>query len=194
MDLNEALECATTGEEGTEKCRQTKEHFREKRKIRLRNISEHPLEPEREKKDTEIGWDLEKPPKLVKTQDTDELSMFEHVEITSQFPRRAKEPAAISSDPLKSIEDSELLKALNNPAPREYPQTYHSLEFLPYNPLLEELDSAIFPNKDMPLPLYDDPYWPSKRDCLVLLGEIRAKPNYVTFTGTFITPEARGAE
>ena len=113
---------------------------------------------------------------------------------TAQVPRDISKPKASGTDPTKLATPEDLIKAMNNPPPREYPQMYYNLEFLPYNPISERLDAMLLPFKENPLPLYDDPYWPTKRECLNLLGEIRAKPNYVTFTGTFITPEARRAE
>ena len=205
-DLSEALECATSGpgEEGMEKCQQKKEQFREKQKRKLTTVSEPPTEDLEEEEmeddiDDDDGGDEEDDElEVKKISDDDELSMFDHVEITSQFPRpisKISKSATSTTDPTKQpLDADELLEAMNNPPPREYPQNYHTLEFLPYNPVPERLDTAIFPHKESPLPLYDDPYWPTKRDCLSLLAEIRAKPNYVTFTGTFITPEARGAE
>lgn len=77
---------------------------------------------------------------------------------------------------------------------KEYPHNYHSLEFLPYNPLPDQLEAAIFPKQpNVPLPLYHDPYWPRKRECLELVKEMKGNPHIVSYMGTFITPEARGA-
>ena len=193
-DLSEALECAT-GEGGVEKCQQMQQQFREKRKskrIKLTTITE-PSSDSEEMQDTgsvEIG--KTKKPTII--QDGHELSMFDHVVFESQVPRNINKPKATGTDPTKLATPEDLIKAMNNPPPREYPQMYYSLEFLPYNPIPERLDAMLLPFKENPLPLYDDPYWPTKRECLNLLEEMRAKPNYVTFTGTFITPEARGAE
>lgn len=188
-DLSEALECAT-GERGGEKCQQMQHHFQEKRKtkrLKLKTITEPPGEGA-----TGSSDDPNQPMKKIR--DSNELSMFDHVE-TVQPSRHVEQPPAPKTlaDASQEINPNELLKMINNPQ-REYPQTYHSLEFLPFNPVPEQLDAILFPHKESPLPLYDDPYWPTKQDCLKLLGEIRGKPNYVAFTGTFITPEARGAE
>lgn len=76
---------------------------------------------------------------------------------------------------------------------KEYPRDYHTLEFLPYNPLPDQLEAVIFPKDRTPLPPYHDPYWPRKRDCLDLVRELKGNPQLVSYTGTFITPEARGA-
>ena len=195
--MSEALECAT-GEGGVEKCQKMQQQFQEKRKskrIKLTTITEPSSDSgSGEIKDTgsmEIG--KTKQPKKI-NKDDDELSMFDHVVFESQVPRDISKPKASGTDPTKLATPEDLIKAMNNPPPREYPQMYYNLEFLPYNPIPERLDAMLLPFKENPLPLYDDPYWPTKRECLNLLGEIRAKPNYVTFTGTFITPEARGAE
>ena len=194
-DLSEALECAT-GEGRVEKCQQMQQQFQEKRKtkrLKLTTITESSIDGEEGGDIGTMDIDEAKKPKK-NIQDGHELSMFDRVEFEPQFPRDTDRPKASGSDPTKLLDPDELIKAMNNPPPREYPQMYYNLEFLPYNPIPERLDSMLFPFKESPLPLYDDPYWPMKKECLNLLGEIRAKPNYVAFTGTFITPEARGAE
>ena len=107
----------------------------------------------------------------------DELAIFEHMEpeLNIKDPRKASAPAL-------------------PPPKKEYPQDYHSLEFLPYNPLPDKLESAIFPKEPgVPLPLYHDPYWPRKKECLELVSQLKLNPHLIGFTGTFITPEARGA-
>ena len=192
-DLSEALECAT-GEGGVEKCQQMQQQFREKRKskrIKLTPITDSPSGGEELDDTGSVESGKAKKPTVI--QDGHELSMFDHVVFEAQVPRDPK-PKAAGTDPTKLATPEDLIKAMNNPPPREYPQMYYNLEFLPYNPIPDRLDAMLLPFKESPLPLYDDPYWPTKRECLNLLGEIRAKPNYVTFTGTFITPEARGTE
>ena len=80
----------------------------------------------------------------------DELSMFNHVEITSQYPRYVDQPAVSTStmiDEMRPLEASELLKAMNNQPPREYPPMFHSVEFLSYNPIPERLESVLFPTR-----------------------------------------------
>ena len=211
-DLSEALDCAEAREGEVEKCQHTQKQFKEKiknKRLKLTTITEQDAPAEGEESEAEhdgyyydntiIEGSKDRNIELVKRilHKNSELSMFDHVEVTSQTPNYVDQPTASSSsfsDSAKPLEASELLKALNNAPPRDYPRPFHSLEFLPYNPIPKRLDMVLFPNKESPLPLYDDPYWPSKRDCLTLLAEIRAKPNYVPFTGTFITPEARGAE
>lgn len=101
----------------------------------------------------------------------DEMAMFEHIEVDLS-PLESKDP---KQRPHK-----------------EYPLDYHSLEFLPYNPLPDQLEATIFPKCRTPLPLYNDPYWPRKRECLELVNELKMNPKLASFTGSFITPEARG--
>ena len=194
-DLSEALECAT-GEGGAKKCQQMQQQFREKRKskqIKLMTITDPSIDDEELEAGDTGSMEMGKTQKPAIIQDDHELSMFDHVVFEAQIPRETR-PRASGPDPTKLATPEDLMKAMNNPPPRDYPQMYYNLEFLPYNPIPERLDAMLLPFKESPLPLYDDPYWPTKRECLNLLGEIRAKPNYVTFTGTFITPEARGAE
>ena len=168
FDLSEALECAT-GEGGVEKCQQTQQQFREKRqskRIKLTTITDPSITGgEEEVGDTEM--DKAKKPTII--QDGHELSMFDHVVFEAQVPRDTR-PKASGPDPTKLATAEDLLKAMNNPPPREYPQMYYGLEFLPYNPIPERLDAMLLPFKENPLPLYDDPYWPTKRECLSLLG------------------------
>ncbi len=76
----------------------------------------------------------------------------------------------------------------------EYPLSYHSLEFLPYSPLPDQLEKVIFPYRTSPLADHDDPYWPTKVACLDLVQEVRANPQLANFPGTFLPPAARGAE
>ena len=88
-------------------------------------------------------------------------------------------------------------KVKNLPTPsgqKEYPLSYHSLAFLPYNPLPEQLEKVIFPSRTNPLAAFDDPYWPAKGPCLALVQEVRENPHIASFPGTFLPPAARGAE
>ena len=106
----------------------------------------------------------------------DELAIYETMEPELNFKDATKESAPAMPPPKK-----------------EYPQDYHSLEFLPYNPLPEQVEAAIFPREaGEPLPLYHDPYWPRKRECLELVSQLKINPHMIGFTGTFISPEARG--
>ena len=63
------------------------------------------------------------------------------------------------------------------------------MEFLPYHSLPSSLEEVIFPNQGTTLADYDDPYWPTKLHCLQL---VESSGNLPKFTGTFLTPEARG--
>ena len=76
----------------------------------------------------------------------------------------------------------------------EYPSSYRSLEFLPYNPLPVQLEEVVFPDRSHPLASFDDPYWPSKGECLDLVSALRVTGVVSGFTGTFLNPEARGAK
>lgn len=191
-DLSVALECAI-GEGGVEKCQQKQQQFQEKRKSKRIKLTTITDQAHSDDSSLDLG-EAKKRKMILQDGDGHELSMFDHVVFESQFPRDADRPIAAGTDPSKLASADDLVSAMANSPPREYPQMYYNLEFLPYNPIPDRLDSMLFPYKENPLPLYDDPYWPTKRECLNLLGEIRAKPNYVAFTGTFITPEARGAE
>lgn len=109
----------------------------------------------------------------------DELTMFDHIE-------HELTPQITSPDGAREIQA---------PTPhKEYPRSYHTLQFLPYNPLPDQLEALIFPwrPRNAPLPLYNDPYWPRKQECLELVGELKEDPKLSSFTGTFINPEARG--
>ena len=76
----------------------------------------------------------------------------------------------------------------------EYPSSYRSLAFLPYNPLPVQLEEVVFPDRSHPLASFDDPYWPSKGECLDLVSALRVTGVVSGFTGTFLNPEARGAK
>ena len=71
----------------------------------------------------------------------------------------------------------------------KYTRAYRDMEFLPYHALPLSLEEAIFLNRGTPLADYDDPYWPTKLHCLQL---VESSGNLPKFTGTFLTPEARG--
>ncbi len=106
----------------------------------------------------------------------DELVMFEQIEAELNIKDATKATAPALPPPKK-----------------EYPRDYHSLEFPPYNPLPDKLEAVIFPKEPgEPLPLYHDPYWPRKKACLELVNQLKLNPHLIGFTGTFITPEARG--
>ena len=73
--------------------------------------------------------------------------------------------------------------------PHGYSEAYRSIEFLPYHPLPSELEELMFPHLTSPLHPIDDPFWPTKAECLDLIG---SDHNWLQFTGIFLTPEARG--
>lgn len=66
---------------------------------------------------------------------------------------------------------------------------YRQMEFLPFTALPQSLEELIFPDRSTPPADFDDPFWPTKLDCLKL---VEASGNLPKFTGTFLTPEARG--
>ena len=108
----------------------------------------------------------------------DEIAVFDHIE-----------------PDFRPVSNSKISDQSKLPTQKEYPLNYHSLEFLPYNPLPDQLEAAIFPRRPLhPLPLHDDPYWPRKKECLDLVKDLKGNPQLVSYTGTFITPEARGAK
>ena len=110
---------------------------------------------------------------------SDELSMFQHLDDSTGTS------TVIMAETVKKAGQVDIV---------EYPSTYRSLKFLPYNPLPVQLEEVVFPDRSRPLALYDDPYWPSKTECLDLVSALRWTGMVPGFTGTFLTPEARGAE
>ena len=74
----------------------------------------------------------------------------------------------------------------------EYSSVYQALEFLPYNPLPIEMEELIFPERSRPLAIFDDPYWPNKASCIKLVESLKGTSALSTFTGTYLSPEAKG--
>lgn len=73
----------------------------------------------------------------------------------------------------------------------KYTEAYRRMEFLPYTALPASLEQVIFPNHTpSSADDYNDPYWPTKTQCLELVEGLT--DNLPQFTGTFLTPEARG--
>lgn len=73
----------------------------------------------------------------------------------------------------------------------KYTEAYRRMEFLPYTALPASLEQVIFPNHTpSSTDDYNDPYWPTKTQCLELVEGLT--DNLPRFTGTFLTPEARG--
>lgn len=70
----------------------------------------------------------------------------------------------------------------------KYTDTYWHMEFPPYTVLGPSLEELVFPKKLNPPAEYDDPFWPTKIQCLELVESTDSLPR---FTGTFLTPEAR---
>ena len=71
----------------------------------------------------------------------------------------------------------------------KYTEAYRQMEFLPFYSLPASLEEVIFPDRSNPPAEYDDPFWPTKLQCLQL---VESAGNLPKFTGTFLTPEARG--
>ena len=75
----------------------------------------------------------------------------------------------------------------------EYSAMYQQLEFLPFNLLPTDMDELIFPERLRPLAIFDDPYWPNKASCIKLVETLKGAPAALsTFTGTYLSPEAKG--
>ena len=70
----------------------------------------------------------------------------------------------------------------------KYTDTYRLMEFPPYSALNPSLEEIVFPDKLNPPAEFDDPFWPTKSQCLELVESTNSLPR---FTGTFLTPEAR---
>ena len=76
-----------------------------------------------------------------------------------------------------------------------FSKMFHTLEFLPYNPLPIDLDELIFPEKSRPLQIFDDPYWPNKASCIRLVETLgAASSSFSSYTGTYLSPNAKGAK
>ena len=76
-----------------------------------------------------------------------------------------------------------------------YSTFYQALEFLPYNPLPTEIEDTIFPEKGRPLAIFDDPYWPNKANCIKLVDSLKGTASALSsFTGTYLSPEAKDVE
>ena len=73
---------------------------------------------------------------------------------------------------------------------KKYTETYRQMEFIPYHPLPIAIEEAIFPVYTSRYVEHDDPLWPNKLQCLELVEG--ASDGLPRFTGTFLTPEARG--
>ena len=73
----------------------------------------------------------------------------------------------------------------------KYTEAYRQMEFMSYNALSPPLEELIFSSSSSSsLPEYNDPYWPNKKQCLDLVED--SSESLPRFTGTFLTPEARG--
>ena len=69
-----------------------------------------------------------------------------------------------------------------------YTEAYRQMEFIPYNALPQHSEEVVFPSSSPAI--FNDPYWPNKKQCLELVED--ASDHLPRFTGTFLTPEARG--
>ena len=116
--------------------------------------------------------------------------------------RGAKQTRELQRDETASLKDVDASAdgregkvTFYKPDESEYSPAYQAMEFLPYNPLPAQLEETIFPDRARPLATFDDPYWPSKADCLRLVDSLRGTASALaSFTGTFLSPEARGVE
>lgn len=73
---------------------------------------------------------------------------------------------------------------------KKYTETYRRMEFVPYQPLPLAIEEALYPVYSSRYVEHDDPLWPNKLQCLELVEG--ASDGLPRFTGTFLTPEARG--
>lgn len=73
--------------------------------------------------------------------------------------------------------------------PSRYTEAYRLMDFLPYSALSPTMEELVFSNKTPSID-YNDPYWPSKSQCLEVVEGL--SDNLPRFTGTFLTPEAHG--
>lgn len=104
-------------------------------------------------------------------------------------------PDDSSSNLADSSSDSKPTVEFSASKDSKYSSDYRALEFLPYNPLPTELEHLIFPERSRPLAIYDDPYWPNKANCIKLVESLAgSKSGLSSFTGTYLSPEARGVE
>lgn len=115
-------------------------------------------------------------------------------DVSSDVSSDVQEGSIFDHNIIEHTETDKHKKSPSTSNQNDYPLLYHSLEFLPYNPLPEQLEKVIFPIRTNPLASYDDPYWPSKGPCLNLVQEVRDNPQIASFPGTFLPPSARGAE
>ena len=101
--------------------------------------------------------------------------------------------SAVSDEKTATADDKNV--EFSKPKESEYSSVYRNLEFLPYNPLPMELEELIFPKRSRPLAIFDDPYWPSKASCIKLVESLSGSTSaFSTFTGTYLSPEAKGVE
>ena len=85
--------------------------------------------------------------------------------------------------------------ASSKPKESKFSKIFKTLEFLPYNPLPLDLDELIFPQRSRPLQIFDDPYWPSKASCIRLVETLgTASSSFSSYTGTYLSPNAKGAK
>ena len=72
----------------------------------------------------------------------------------------------------------------------KYTEAYKQMEFIPYNALPPQIEEVVFPSSSTAV--FNDPYWPNKKQCLELVED--ASDHLPRFTGTFLSPEARGVK
>ena len=187
-ELNEALNCVL-GEGSDERCEKTNHEYHTKLQQRQVEKLSEKVNDEIERVDTKHNRKVRHKGTENKRSAFDEMSVFEHFDSEEwQGPKITVDAQGRKMGEATLPDNS---KPLYN---REYPDSYHKMNFLPYNPLPEQLEAIIFPKTVSPLVTFDDPYWPGKQECLQLVQKLRVNPKFASFTGTFIIPEARGAE
>ena len=205
--MSDALHCAL-GEASQEKCRKASNEYQRKRedqrvRKQLRELIKSDDFPVKLKNKNTNKKTKARPKIIITNEEDNDAAIAE--ELQEKVTKKAAENTKKKSEtPLKRStttpetpkqpDDDSTKNQLQQFARPDYPESYHNLDFLPYNPLPTQLEELIFPDRSVPLADYDDPYWPIKTDCLALVGELRENPHLASFTGTFLTPEARGAE
>ena len=78
----------------------------------------------------------------------------------------------------------------------EYSLVFRNLEFLPYNSFPADIEEVMFPERSRPLQIFDDPFWPDKANCMRLVESLGSASTsaLATYTGTYLSPNAKGAE
>ena len=185
--LADSLDCVL-GEGGREACRRENQEVQKKRRSGSEKKEEG--EEERQEKEEKEGgsgkkFDGGKRVKLESKINSSETASDAKVDPksgTHSTQKQKKKHSSPSSSPSPSSDTT------------SYSSAYLAFEFMPLNTLPEELETIIFPRHTHPLMMFDDPYWPSKAECLRVVEKVRGKEGsaLASFTGTFLSPEAHG--